>query len=267
MSKFEKITEVENARYNCKTLGDLLNNFQVKLTYFFNDKKRSHNVAPQDYNIIYTDYLIIKYYDNPLHVFIGFAEDEHSPIRKQACILDIIHLKIYDIQYLSDELVLDEYNIEGELLNTVHERKNLELHDLIEKYAMRDYHCYTIGELIDNFNIDLELTQNLRSHIIIEKQEQHCDYTSGFNLLFNDYSILEFDDTKLYVFESIFDYDTLRLDTNPPVYYIDFERQLLYMETKGMVGTCILQFNEKNEIIQDAHAWDIDIKSFIRLVS
>ena len=43
------------------------------------------------------------------------------------------------------------------------------------------------------------------------------------------------------------------------------KNQELFIETKGMVGICILQFNEKNEIIKDAHSWIVDIEMFLGL--
>ena len=70
---------------------------------------------------------------------------------------------------------------------------------------------------------------------------------------------------ELYVFKSMFDKDTIIFDSEAPVYYIDFENQELFVETKGMVGICILQFNEKNEIIKDAHSWIVDIEMFLGL--
>ena len=263
MTIFEKKVEVEHASYECKTLGDLLEKFSVNLTYFMNDKKKSFSVTDNNLKSIYTDYYILTFYENPLHVFEGYVEE--YPDNNIIYILDILHHRIYRIEEGFSQ-TFTEYILDGKEIKKVNINHS-GLEEILKKYAVRDYLCYNIGELLDSFNLDISLPDKLRNHIIIRKDNQDCDYASDLKILFNDYSIMEFDKTKLYVFKSIYDSNTLILDSNPPVYYIDPDNQYVYIETNGMVGTCILQFDKENEIINDAHSWDIDIKVFIRIIN
>lgn len=258
MSKIIKYTKIEGLKVNCQTLGDLLTNFDVKLNYFMNDKKRSFPLTEKDN--VFHKYVIIDYYDNSLHTFFGYMDD--IPIEY---ILDIRHQRINYVIHESN-LFIKEYNLEGELLNEIQSADNdCSIEDIIEKYFKRDYLCYTIGELIESFNLDIELSDELKEHIIVEKEGQSCEYCCGHKILFCEYYLKDINQKEFYVFHSMFDNDTIILDSEAPTYYIDSKNKTIYIETSGMVGTCILQFDEKNQIINDAHSWIVDLEMFLKL--
>lgn len=258
MSKIIKNTKIESVNFNCKTLGDLLENFDVKLNYFMNTKKKSFPLTPKTN---FHKYMVIDYYMNPLYTFFGITDGIQIEY-----ILDIRHQRIYFVKHEQSNTIIKEFDIDGELLNNF-KSKNvyLSIDNLIEKYVKRDYLCYNIGELIDSFKLDIELSDELRKHVIIEKEGHNCQYCCGHRILFSEYDKKEIYDRELYVFKSMFDNDTIILDSEAPIYYIDSNNQNIFIETKGMVGTCILQFDEKNQIIEDAHSWIVDLEMFLKL--
>lgn len=258
MSKIIKNTKIEGVTVNCNTLGDLLDNFEVKLNYFMNTKKKSFPLTPKTN---FHKYMIIDYYKNPLHTFIGSSEDNQIEY-----ILDIRHQRIYFVKHEQSNTIVNEYDIDGELLNNFESNNEyFSIDNIIEKYVKKDYLCYTIGELIDSFKLDIILSDELRKHIIIEKEGQNCHYCCGHKILFSEYDKKEINNRQLYVFKSMFDNDTIILDSEAPIYYIDSNNQNIFIETRGMVGTCILQFDEKNQIIEDAHSWIVDLEMFLKL--
>lgn len=259
MSGIGKNIIMDGVSYNCKTLGELLDCFRVKLSYFMNEKKRLFPLCSNDL-CTFNEYLIMDYYENPLHVFCGKNEGCYIEY-----ILDIRHQLIYYLYHAKEMLVVKEYDLNGELLNIVESVDNLSIDDAIGEYFIRDYLCYNVGELLDAFNLDFELSDKLKAHVLVEKENQKCDYCCGHRIMFSDYYVKSIKDRKLYVFESMFDNDTIVFDSEAPVYYIDPERSFLYVETRGMVGICILQFNMDNEIIKDAHSWIVDMEMFLEL--
>lgn len=259
MSNIKKRIETEGASYKCKSLGDLLDTFEVKLSYFMNEKKRSFPLSSDEY-CVFNQYLTVDYCENTLHVFNG--ESEESKIEY---ILDTRHQRIYGITENNDELVLKEYDFDGEMLNSIETLSDLSIEDIIEKYLKRDYFCYDVGELLRAFNLDFDLSDKLKGHVIMEREGETCDYCCGHRITFSDYNVKIFGGREFFVFESMFDNDTIVFDSEPPVYYLDPERQFLYVETRGMVGICILQFNEDNEIVKDAHSWIVDFEMFLEL--
>lgn len=261
MTEINKITQIEGVSYDCKTLGELLDNFNVKLSYFMNEKKRSIPIC-SGRPAIFHEYHIMEYYENPLHVFRGKMDFHNIDL-----ILDIRHQCIYSIESDDRVLTVKVYNFNGDLLKTIESDDACNIEGLIVKYVKRDYFCYTVGELLDAFDLDFKLSKKLMEHIIMEKDNQTCDYCCGHRIGFCDYQVKEISNRKLYVFESMFDNDTIVFDSEAPVYYIDPEREFLFVETKGMVGICILQFNKNNEIVKDAHSWIVDMEMFLQLTN
>lgn len=259
MSNINKTIKVEGVSHDCKTLGELLDTFQVKLSYFMNEKKRSFlldfNQSP-----VFHQYNIIDYYENPLHVFLGTNNTYNIEY-----VLDVRHQRIYSIEHDKKSLKIREYDLDGELLNIIESDEDYDIDEVIIKYLKRDYFCYDIGELLDAFNLDFEISDNLRGHVLIERENQSCDYCCGHRISFCDYDMEVINNRTLYVFKSMFDNDTIVFDSEPPIYYLDPERQFLFVETKGMVGICILQFDENNEIVKDAHSWIVDMEMFLQL--
>ncbi len=260
MSTIERNNIKAGVHFYCRTLGQLIDDFEVKLKYFMNEKKRSIQLTEE--SVLFNQYDIVDYCENPLHLFIGKINNNITV----EVILDIRHELIYFIKHDKSKITIEEYDFDADLINQFSlPESDISLEEIIIRYVKRDYLCYNVNDLLVSFNLDYQLSSELKEHIIIEKDGQNCEYCCGHKILFSDYEMIVINNRELYVFKSMFDKDTIIFDSEAPVYYIDFENQELFIETKGMVGICILQFNEKNEIIKDAHSWIVDIEMFLGL--
>ncbi len=252
----------DNCEFTCTTLGELLDSFNVKLNYFMNEKKKSFPVSESEDEVFFYKYDILQYYYNNIHIFYGLNNNYTRIV-----LLDIRHQLIYSSSIIEENIIIRTYTLDGDFINSYEfENDNINIKTIVP-YLKRDYLCYNIGELIDAFNLDIKLSNKLRNHIIISKEDEECEYCCGKKVLFSDYYITVIDDVELYVFESMFDNETIILDSEAPTYYVDPKKQHIYMETKGMVGNCILEFDENNIIVENAHSWIIDMEMFLKLTS
>ena len=113
MTEIKKITQLEGISHDCETLGELLDNFNVKLSYFMNEKKRSFPLCSNG-PVTFHEYHIMEYYENPLHVFAGKKDCHDTDF-----ILDIRHQRIYSVEKDKKSLTLREYDFDGKLLKTM----------------------------------------------------------------------------------------------------------------------------------------------------
>lgn len=232
---YKKIIKEENVSKEAYTLGDLIRNFNIDLKGY---PSKLLDIFPADdkYDIIYENYYVIELEDNIIHVFNGTATGvPESP--EYTIMLDLFHSRVYYIGQSNVNNSIHEYDINGNLLDAKdYGLQKINADEFIRTHFI-DYPCDTIGDLLVNFNLDFELTDKLREHVI--------EYDS----VFNEYFIQEYDGNDIYVFISSF-YLVMIDCVDPPIYYIDPVNQRLYVQSGGMLGVSVTVFNSDDEEIK-----------------
>ena len=240
---YEKIIRRQNAGVTAGSVGDLLREFDVDLNDYLIEMLDKFPVD-DDYSIVYDTYYDLVFEEYTIFVFKGRVSGVNtSPTYR--LLVDLRHAHVYYIGVSSLGSSVYEYDLGGRLISA--EDYGLGGVDFDEFVANRlvDYVCNCIGDLVDCFNLDFNLSDKLRMHEIAYP----CD------VLFNEYFIRECDGVEYYVFQGCLSGGVDCVFA--PIYYIDPVGQRLYHQSCGMMGVGVDVF-DCDDVAVDSARLDFD---------
>ena len=233
---FNKTIKEENASCAADTVGDLIRYFNIELDEFLVERLDEFP-ADDKYSIVYDTYSVIELENNTIHVFSGSVDMPDSP--NYTLLLDLKHYHLYYIGSGNAGNTIHEYDLSGSLLSEEDfGLKQIDADEFINKH-FTEYVCGSINDLLLNFNLNIDLSDKLRQHKI----------SYDLDIYFNEYLIQEHEDIEYYVFQGFF--KSIVLDLEPPIIYLDYINQLVYVQSFGMPGLIITVFDSNNNKVDE----------------
>ncbi len=235
---FNKIIKENNTPCDGRTIGDLIRHFNIEVVEFLIERLDKFPIDDK-HEIKYDNYYVIQLENNIVHAFSG-RDTTVSESPEYTIMLDLKHDRVYYIGQSSVNNCIHEYSGNGELINEQdYGLKSINAEEFIRTHFI-DYPCKTVGDLLNNFNIDFELSNKLKKHKI-EADE--------FDVVFNEYFIQKHDNVDYYVFKGSFQFVIVD-DKDAPIYYIDPANQKLYEQDGGMLGVFVKVYDSDDKYVE-----------------
>ena len=233
-----KIIKDKNPPHDARTISDLIRHFNIELDEFLIERLEKFPINDK-HEIKYENYYVIELENNIVHAFSG--TDTTVPESPEYTImLDLKHDRVYYIGQSSADNCIHEYSGNGELLNEQdYGLKPINAEEFIRTHFI-DYPCKTVGDLLNNFNLDFELSDKLKKHKID---------SDDIDVVFNEYFIQKHDNVDYYVFKGSFQFVIVD-DMDAPIYYIDSLNQKLYEQDGGMLGVFVKVYDFEDKYVE-----------------
>ena len=234
----KKIIKENNTPCGASTISDLIRHFHIELDEFLMERLDKFPIDDK-HKIKYDTYYVIELEDNVVHAFSGTGTTvPESP--EYTIMLDLKHDRVYYIGQSPVNNCIHEYSGNGELLNEQdYGLKPINAEEFIRTHFI-DYPCKTVGDLLNNFNLNLELSDKLKNHKI---------EADDIDVVFNEYFIQKHDGVDYYVFPSSFQFVIVN-DMDEPIYYIDSVNQKLYEQGGGMMGIFVRVYDSEDKYVE-----------------